>query len=348
MNILHVSAELGFRGGEHQTLLLVETKKPGIVDWSSAPAGSGLAERLMQQDRFVPARCKGFLDFKSSWSLTKTIREKHIDILHAHSNKAHKTAAIAKLFQSSIPLVVTRRNAFPTKSSPIHRITNHFITISSAGRQALLSAGVNAGRISVIPDAVDEEQLNTATAERFGFSNDDTLIVCVAAMTGEKDHEALLKAWALVIAQTPSARLLLIGDGPLRPNLESRFGELDRVHFLGNQANIGGILKGADIVTLTSNSEGLGSILCAAQWLGKPVVATRAGGIPEAVEDRKTALLCDVGDYMDLASKLLTLSGDKDLQCLLGDAAQPRARKLFSLETVIAQHVAVYSRLTGS
>lgn len=347
MNLLHLSSEKGLRGGENQLLLLAGRTKPGISEWYGVPRGSGLSSALPASASTLPVNCRGLLDLGSIATIRNLARREDIDLIHAHSNRAHKTAVMAKLGRRQ-RLVVSRRNAFRCRGGLLYQAADHFITVSQAGYQALRTGGVNSDRISVIHDAVDEAALAAAKPERLGFEADVTLILCVAAFTAEKDHNTLLNAWQLVQKECPQAQLVLAGDGPELARVRAQADGLSGVSFLGWRNDVVSLIKGADIVALASREEGLGSSLCTAQWAGKPVVATAAGGIVEAVSDRETGLLSPPGDAEQLARNLIALSEDSALRRGYGEAAAARARSLFSLDTFHARHLEIYQRLTGA
>lgn len=347
MNLLHLSSEKGLRGGEQQLLLLAGQARPGIAEWYGVPGGSGLFGTLPAETKKLPVKCRGMLDVASIMRIRNLLDTENIDLVHAHSNRAHKTAVAAR-FGGRQRLVVSRRNAFRCRGGLVYRAVDQFITVSKAGYQALRDGGVAGDRIEIIHDAVDEAALSAALPDRLGFGEDTTLILCVAAFTAEKDHATLLKAWDLAHRTAANAHLVLAGDGPGLAAMRRQAAGLPRVTFLGWRDDVAALIKGADIVTLASREEGLGSSLCAAQWAGKPVAATTAGGIVEAVADKATGLLSPPGDAEALARNLTALSGDAAMRRDLGEAAAKRARGLFSLETFHARHLEIYRRLAGA
>ena len=347
MNLLHLSSEKGLRGGEQQLLLLAGQTKPGIAEWYGVPDGSGLFKTLPAEVRKLPVKCRGMFDLASIMRIRNLLGTKNIDLVHAHSNRAHKTAVAAR-FGGRQRLIVSRRNAFKCRGGLVYRPVDQFITISKAGYQALRDGGIAGDRIEIIHDAVDEAAMSAALPDRLGFGEDTTLILCVAAFTAEKDHATLLKTWELAHRRAANAQLVLAGDGPGLAAARRRAADLPRVTFLGWRDDVAALIKGADIVTLASREEGLGSSLCAAQWAGKPVVATTAGGIVEAVADRTTGLLSPPGDAEALAENLIALTEDTAMRRDLGKAAAKRARGLFSLETFVARHIELYNRLAGA
>jgi glycosyltransferase involved in cell wall biosynthesis len=347
MNLLHLSSEKGLRGGEHQLVLLAGQPRPGMSEWYGIPSGSGLYGALPADAARVPVRCRGMSDLVSIARIRRLLRDEKIDLIHTHSNRAHKTAVAARLGGRQ-HLVVSRRNAFKCRGGLAYRAVDQFITVSNAGYQALREGGIAADRIEIIHDAVDEAALAGARPERLGLGDEVQIVLCVAAFTAEKDHSTLLRAWDMVHKTAPAAHLVLAGDGPELARIQAQAEGLARVTFLGWRNDIPSLIKGADIVTLASREEGLGSSLCAAQWAGKPVAATAAGGIVEAVSDRQTGLLSPPGDSEALAKNLDSLCQDAAMRRELGEAAARRARGLFSLETFNARHLEIYRRLLGS
>lgn len=347
MNLLHLSSEKGLRGGEQQLLLLAGQTWPGIAEWYGVPPASGLFKALPAETKKLPVKCRGMLDVASIMRIRNLLGTENIDLVHAHSNRAHKTAVAAR-FGGRQRLVVSRRNAFKCRGGLVYRPVDQFITISKAGYQALRDGGIAGDRIEIIHDAVDETAMSAALPDRLGFGEDTTLILCVAAFTAEKDHATLLKAWEQVHKAAASAHLVLAGDGPGLAAMRRQAADLPRVTFLGWRDDVAALIKGADIVTLASREEGLGSSLCAAQWAGKPVAATTAGGIVEAVADKVTGLLSPPGDAEALARNLTALACDAAMRRDLGEAAAKRARGLFSLETFHARHLEIYRRLAGA
>jgi len=346
MNLLHLSSEKGLRGGENQLLLLAGQTKPGISEWYGVPRGSALFKALPADAARLPVNCRGLFDPGSIFKIRSLASAQNIDIIHAHSNRAHKTAVAAKLGGRQ-RLIVSRRNAFRCRGGLVYRAVDQFITVSKAGYQALRDGGIGGDRISIIHDAVDESALRTALPERLGLGDDATLILCVAAFTAEKDHTTLIKAWELAHKTAINAHLFLAGDGPELAKIQRQAAGLPRVTFLGWRNDVASLIKGADIVTLSSRQEGLGSSLCSAQWAGKPVAATAAGGIVEAVSDQETGLLSPPGDAEQLAWNLVALSHDAAMRREYGEAATIRAQKMFSLDTFHDRHMEIYQRLAG-
>ena len=158
-------------------------------------------------------------------------------------------------------------------------------------------------------------------------------VVCVSRLVEEKGQRVLVRA----LAHLPGATLLLGGDGPDRPALEALVEELglvDRVELLGYVPDKWALLAAADVFCFPSTwtLEGFGIVSVEAMLLGKPVVATTVGPIPEVVEDGVTGICVAPGDPAALATALSALLGDPERAECLGRAGRERARRLFSLE----------------
>src|SRR6185503_1850314 len=121
-----------------------------------------------------------------------------------------------------------------------------------------------------------------------------------------------VRAIAAARERVPALHGLLVGDGPLRSDVEALVRELrvgDRVHFAGYRQDADALLAAADVVVLSSREEGMGSVLLDALLVGRPIAATRAGGIPDVVEEGVSGLLAPVGDARALGDNIATLVG---------------------------------------
>jgi glycosyltransferase involved in cell wall biosynthesis len=255
---------------------------------------------------------------------------------------------------------VTRRVDLPAGSGPAGRLKYgrvvRFAAVSERVRDILVDGGVPRARVDVIRDGVDSARLAGATPAarsgfraEFGLEDDETAVGITAQFAPEKDHATLLRAWARVEAEAPGARLFLVGRGDGEAELRrlSAALGLSRVVFTGWRDDIPRVLAGLDAFVMTSTREGLGSSVMDAMACGLPVVATRAGGLPELVTDGEDGLLVPPGDPGALAPALLRIAREPGLARRLGAAARLRAESLFSVERMTAEYVAFYRRALG-
>jgi glycosyltransferase involved in cell wall biosynthesis len=170
----------------------------------------------------------------------------------------------------------------------------------------------------------------------------------VAALTGHKDIDTLLSAAVLVAARAPEARFVIVGDGERREALQARakaLGLPGRVIFAGFRADLDALIPAFDVFCLSSKMEGLGTSLLDAMCFARPVVATEAGGIPEAVEDGVTGRLVPVQDPAALAAALAAVIADRTGRERLGAAGRSRFESRFSAERMVDATLAVYEEL---
>jgi glycosyltransferase involved in cell wall biosynthesis len=169
----------------------------------------------------------------------------------------------------------------------------------------------------------------------------------VAQLVGHKDPVTFVRAMAVVRRHVPAAQALMVGDGPLRAAVEQAVDEEDlggTVHLTGYRRDADALLAAADVVTLSSKEEGLGTALIDALSLGKPVAACAAGGIPEVIEPGVSGLLVPVGDAAALGRAAVQLLTDPALAGRLARAGPARARE-FSVERTAERTLAVYRRV---
>lgn len=171
--------------------------------------------------------------------------------------------------------------------------------------------------------------------------------VAVGNLRREKGHAVLLRAFVLVRRRLADSRLRLVGDGPLRANLETLARELgidDAVEFVGSVSDVWPHLAEAGIVVVPSLSETQGLVVLEAMAAGCPLIATDVGGIPEMIEDGFNGRLVPPGDIDALASAMVDLHGATELRQRYAEAGRATAMK-WRMEGTVAQYLALYHRL---
>jgi glycosyltransferase involved in cell wall biosynthesis len=183
-----------------------------------------------------------------------------------------------------------------------------------------------------------------------GFADGDVLIGCVARLHAQKNHALLLEAFAHGPALQRKAHLVLVGDGPLRCQLEQRAHQLDvasQVHFLGVRADVPEVLAAMDMFALSSDYEGSPLSVVEAMAAGLPVVSTRAGGVPELVEDGREGLLVQPGDVDGLSAAMGFLAEHAEARHAMGIAGARRARESFDVSEMVRAYEELYETLHG-
>ncbi len=224
-----------------------------------------------------------------------------------------------------------------------------FLAVSEAVRGRALAAGYPAERMITHPNGVDTEFFRPS-----GAAPEPGLILHVGRLVEKKGTAALLDA----VARTEEARLVIVGDGPLKPSLERRARRLGveaRVRFTGSLPPDGvlgwmqrsWLLAAPSVTAGDGDAEGLPTVLCEAAAAGLPVVATRHSGIPEAVSEGETGLLSPEGDVGLLARNLSLLLASPRMRESLAAAARLRALDRFDLARQVERLEGYYDHMTG-
>jgi len=354
----HVDLDHEWRGGQRQVTLLTtglaEAGHPTVV---FTRPGSPLAQHLADSPvRVYPLRAWGEWDLLAAGRLARAVRRLGVQVLAAHASHAHGLAALTRLFGLRIPLVVHRRVDFHLAGHRLNRwkyaAPAGFVAISEAIRDMLVEDGIPAEKITVISSGVPPHR-PVADAKRLlagetGLNPDLPWVGDVASFVDHKGHRHLLDAWAKVVAAGEQAELVLIGDGPLRPELERQIARLGlgaRTHLVGWRNDIPVWLSALDVFAMTSVTEGLCSTILDAMAARLPVVATAAGGIPEMVRHEQTGWLAPVGDAEHIAALLRRALHDREETTRLVERAYQTVWLERSADRMVEKTLAFYRTL---
>jgi glycosyltransferase involved in cell wall biosynthesis len=211
-------------------------------------------------------------------------------------------------------------------------------------------------RCRTIVNGVDTQYFRPADAStraalraQLGFVDGECLVGCVANLTPVKRHCDLIAALARVRERHPRARLLLVGDGPLRDALAAQIAALDlrdQVRLLGARADVENILPALDVFALASSSEGMSNALLEAQACGLPAVATSVGGNIDVIRSGSNGILVPPEAPGALAAALGDLVANSALRREFGEAARSRAQREYSLEAMVGAYASMYEELS--
>jgi glycosyltransferase involved in cell wall biosynthesis len=293
----------------------------------------------------------------AAWRLRRLIRARQVHVVHAHTAHAVALCALATI-GTSARLIVARRVDFRLRNNPGTRWkygrADLIIAISEAVKRILAESGVEARRIVVVPDGVDMRRVvppkSRAELAALGIRADAPLVVQVAQLVGHKDPMNFVRAMAHVQASVPGAQGLLVGDGPLRDEVEreiARLGLSETVKLAGYRTDADAILAAADVACLSSKEEGMGSVLLDALAFGRAIAATTAGGIPEVVVDEECGLLAPPRDGAALGDAIARLITDGALAERLRLNARARVGE-FTVERMTDRTLAAYARALGA
>jgi glycosyltransferase involved in cell wall biosynthesis len=341
MRVLHINLSKGWRGGERQTLLLMQgLRTRGVECVLVAPAAEPLSDRA-RADGFEVVPSAGF-----RWLRARA------DITHAHEARGLQLAFFRKLLHRC-PVVTTRRVIFRPTSRLSTRLkygaADRIFAISQGVAQVMTEWGARPERIRVIYSAVsteDQSRPDRVGNLRVRFAG-KRIVGCIGAFTPEKDHATLLRAARRVQQEQPGVAFVLLGDGELRADLEKQATALGLkdVFFEGFQDDPYSYLRTFEAFVLTSRAEGLGSSILDAFTYGVPVVATLAGGVAELVCDGASGVPCAVGDDAAIAQGILSVLRDSALAERLRTGARRRLLEEFTADRMTSRYVEVYTEL---
>jgi glycosyltransferase involved in cell wall biosynthesis len=291
--------------------------------------------------------------------LRRLVRERRFDLVHAHVYASAAASALATV-GTGVPLVVTEHTEGAWQgrlarlvSRFIYRRARRVIAVSSSIRGRLIGRdGVPPEKISVIPNAVipapdtSLDASGTLPDEWYG----EPLIGTVARLQPEKGVANFLKAAARASVSCPSARFLVVGDGPLREELlrlADRLGLRERVRFLGHRADARALIGLLDVIVVPSLTEGTPLIVLEAMAAGVPLVASAVGGIPDQVRHDGEGLVIPPNDTAALGDALLELLQDPDRARSLGEAGRRRADSEFAHAAMVRKIETVYHAALG-
>ncbi|HSH69614.1 MAG TPA: glycosyltransferase family 4 protein, partial [Deferrisomatales bacterium] len=301
---------------------------------------------------------RGEWDVLSALAVARWARRVGARVVHAHSSHAVTLGALACGLVPSARLVATRRVDFVPGRGPLHRWKYgrpaRWVAISTAIRDILIHSGIPAGRVRVVASGVDPDRPRPGAGARvraeWGIGPRDTLVGNIAHLADHKGQRYLVEAIPRVLERHPGVRFAIVGEGELEADLRARGSRLalgDRLLFPGFRRDVEAVMDALDLFVLPSHLEGLGTIVLDAMMAGKPVVATRTGGVPDVVEDGVTGLLVPPRDPVALADALCRALADPAGAALRAAAARRRAVERFSVDAMVDGNLAVYQELLG-
>ena len=363
---LHIDTARTWRGGQNQVLLTVNGlraigQRAALV---AHPDGE-LLRRAAEGLDLIPIAPRTEMDLSAAWKLARVVKRLQPDVIHAHDPHGVAMAGLALSLGAGATrgarapaLVASRRVDFHLKGNSFsrwkYRQVDCFIAASEAIRQMLVADGVPAGQTVTVHEGIDVGHVVAAPAvnvhEVFWLPHHAPVVGNVAALVPHKGQRYLVEAAQLVVREIPDARFVVLGEGELREHLEKQVHDhhLDKHVLLpGFRTDVIGCIKGFDVFVLSSVTEGLGTSLLDAMACSRAIVATRAGGIPEIVEDGVNGLLVPPRDAAALARAIVALLSDETLRRRLGEAGFARVNERFTVERMVEETASVYARVAG-
>jgi sugar transferase (PEP-CTERM/EpsH1 system associated) len=294
------------------------------------------------------------------WKIADIVKENHVDIIHTHNEKAQLYGGMAGLL-ARVPVVHTKhgKNSLDCRTilrnNISARMCRKVVAVScDAATECTQREMIPSAKVLTILNGVDTERFSPAGDQmnfkkRLGFSEDTLLIGIVARLAPVKDHATLFEACRILNESAYQFRLFVVGDGPLKDQLEAvaySLGIDKQVIFTGMRDDIPDLMRAMDIFVLSSLSEGISITLLEAMSCCLPIVATEVGGNPEVVVDGLTGFLVPPQHPELLADKLRVLITDQQLRQQMGKVGRQRVVNHFSIKETAEKYRQLYLTLT--
>jgi len=368
--VLHVITHLDGGGAQDNTLLTVEhlDRARYTVDLAAGPGAlEDRARRVadhvqildsLHRPLFAPGTIRTFLQLRRACA--------GYDVVHTHGSKGGVLGRLAARSQR-VPVVVHTIHGLPvtpTMSRPLRRLllavertaarcADRIVCVCQTNATEALELGITTpAQTRVVVSGVDDAALTQGDGARIrqelGIAANAPVVGSVTRLMEQKAPLDLVAAAHEIVAARPDAHMLIVGDGPMRDEVTAAVGGHDRIHVMGQRADVADVLAAIDVVVFSSLWEGLGRALTEAVLVGKPVVATAVNGVPELVEDGVSGFLVPSGEPRILAGRTLDLLDLPDRGRSWGAAGAARISGRYDVRRMVAGVDDVYAEcLTG-
>ncbi|MBK0401374.1 glycosyltransferase family 4 protein [Adhaeribacter sp. BT258] len=337
MNILHVSSEKTWRGGEQQIAYLIEElRKNGENCFVACRKNTPFEEYCKKQNLpHVALPFANEFDLYTASQLKKYCAENRIDLVHAHSSHSHGLSVWGAVLGNKPPIILSRRVDFPVKKNWFSKFKYNYkgikrvICVSEKIREITMPSLKRPQICVTVHSGIDlsrfENSKNTGKLHKeFNLPEHQLIIGNISAIAEQKDYFTFVSTAELLLQKGLHAKFFIIGDGPMRAEIEAFVKQKNltaHIIFTGFRNDVPEILPELDVFLITSQTEGLGTTILDAFACRVPVVATRGGGIPEIVKEGETGLLANVYDTEQLAYQVQRVLTNEKLRQILTEQA---------------------------
>ncbi len=357
LSVLLMTNTLEVGGSERQFVTLVESLSRDHFDVHPACLRriGGLTARMGDIPEFRPGgRLLGIQSQRAQLEMVRAMRRDGIAVAHAFDFYTN-ILLIPAARLAGVPVIGSHRQLGDLLTGAkfkaqywAFRFCDRVVCNSRAAAASLRAAGLPEQKLVIIPNGL-AEQAFAACSPAIPRKGGTVRLGMLARMNNPvKNHPAFLKAAAKLSQTFPGAEFLLVGDGPLRPELSQMAAELgikEKVIFAGERHDIPAMLASLDVSVLISSSESLSNVILESMAAGVPVVATDVGGNPELVKHGETGLLVPMGNEEKLVEALARLVRDPDLRSHYAARSKDFARAHFHIDEVCRQFEQLYVTL---
>lgn len=364
--ILHIVEDLKVGGLEKvlaSIVLSLDKTKYNVQVWCLARGGD-TAQTLI--DKGIPLKIlklESYYNPLNILHLGLAMKRERFQLIHTHGYFAGTFGRLAAIL-ARVPVIIAHVHStyydYVNRNLLIERFLSYFtdriICISQAvERFVTVNERIRKEKTCLIynavapPDFLLNDDFRNELRRSLGFESEAIVITVVASLTANKGHGFLIPSFRQIFSTHPSVRLLIVGDGPLREQLETATRQLmlDRaVVFTGIRQDVFALLQTSDIFVLPSQErEGLGVALIEAMSVGLPVIGTDLGGIPEVIEDGENGFLVSPGSSEQLTEALRKLVADQALRTGMGLRGRQMYGEKFTMPKMIQQIETLYDQL---
>lgn len=347
INILEIEYAKGFGGQERRTFRLINSLDRERFRVTLVVSKS--SKLYLKKDE-INAKVVGvdslqIYNIATILKLIEIIKREKIDIISTHSGKDAWLGVIAGRVTGTKVIRVRHSEGEPNRFS--YNLSEKVVAISKSIKESLIKVGVKREKLITIPTGVDIDRFNRDRVEKLNLRDElnlepDSIIIGSSGyLRAEKRHIDLIEALNLI--DNPKVKLVIVGDGVQRKNLEDaieRYSMQNRVFLLGHREDIERVLPNFDIFALCSSKEGLGTAIIEALAMKIPSVGSKTGGIVDLVQDKKA--LFRVGDIQMLKEALLRYIEDAKLRKRVGESAREFVAQNFSTYKMVKETEALY------
>lgn len=379
VKVLHIITRLIVGGAQENTIYtaaLLDQRRFAVEVLSGPQTGSEGSLIEETRERGIPLTILPNLvrqvspinDLLALWKLTRLMRQRRFQIVHTHSSKAGILGRLAARL-AGVPVIVHTVHgwSFHDYMSPFVRSTyitlerwmatfsDALIVVTNKDIEKGLRHNIGrANQYRLIRSAVPLDEFDPSAGERsaarkeFGIPDDAIVVGTIGRFSEQKNPFDWARVAARVSRVQPGVWFLLVGDGPLRSDLEEllrKEGIADKTVLAGLRRDVPRMISGIDIFLLTSLWEGLPRVIPQAMAMGIPVIANQVDGIAEAIQDEVTGYLCPPGDLDRMAERCVRLINQPDLRREMGLRGRSYATQEFDLQRMIEQIEALYFEL---
>jgi glycosyltransferase involved in cell wall biosynthesis len=370
LRVVTLVREIGPAGGggaervARDLLVELDPKRFERILFVSRPPSDRTGERVVADlrrrgvdVRFLKRRFK--FDPLAWWPLFRALRRERVDVLHTHSFGQNAWGSLLGRL-AGVPVVIAHEHNREFNGRALHAVIDReliarcagaMIVVSGEARRSMIEVErVPPDRLVLLPNGVQALPRGDGRALRadLGIDSDDPVVGTVCIIRPEKALDVLVRAAALLARGFPSLRVLIAGTGPDRGRVEAvteQLGLSDRVHFTGARTDVPDVLAAMDVAVICSDYEGSPRSILEFMDAGKPIVATKVGGIPEAIEDGVHGVLVPPRDETALAVAIGGVLAELDGGSEMGSRARDRCRREFSLDRTVESLERLYEEL---